>query len=758
VIPAAANPHVPGRDLRRLLLFLLLVVPGSLPSSAVYGAQSRSTENAIEEIIVTARRRDESITAVPMTITSLDGAMLDKLQFRNIDEFLSLSPGVMVYTGGDAVSSRVSIRGVVSPGQWVEPGNAIYVDEIYASGMLSVLPGFYDIASVQVLKGPQAGLYGRNTMGGAVLISTAQPTDEREARIDASYAQYDDRQVDGMLNAPLTDQVRLRAVGWYSDKNGGYHASGLDNQNLDTGSEQGGRFTLAVLPNERTDFSLTGAFDEIDEGGIASFGGVVEGAQLGPPPLAPESRRDVLRDDLGGLSTDQVSINSKLDVDTDAGAFIAVAGWRQIKLRGPDTDYDRTAYEASYADYLADPSSALKVRAPEALTSDHRDSLLNAEVRYLTPDTGGSLKAQFGVSYFEENARFYSQIVPLRDYALILADMGVLGDFTEHVRQDTNSWAGFGELIWTPRDNVEITTELRYTWERKNFDYRRNPTGIYARSILDFDLETSETFTNWSPGITLAYRPADTQTVYVKYVRGFHAGGFNTLVHNPALLAYDSEEAQNYEIGGKALLLDQRLEVGASIFYLRIDNALLPRPDQAPDMVTLFPLQNAVVAETTGMEIDLAMQVNTGLTLTASTGVYDSEVSVSTAPAFGNRAYVPDFTASLVADYQRPLTTSITGIATLGYRHRSGGRVPSLFHVEMDSYNLVDAQLGVIVDRILIAGFVQNALNDHYMVTNFDLTSGQYRYVAASGLNPLTTRAIVRDPGIVFGVRAAVTF
>jgi iron complex outermembrane recepter protein len=758
VRPASANSRVPGRDLRQLLLRLLLVVPASMPSSALYSAESRATADAIEEIIVTARRRNESITAVPMTITSLDGAMLDNLQFRNIDEFLSLSPGVMVYTGGDAVSSRVSIRGVVSPGQWVEPGNAIYVDEIYASGMLSVLPGFYDIASVQVLKGPQAGLYGRNTMGGAVLIATAQPSGEREARINASYAQYDDRQIDGMLNVPVSDRVQLRAVGWYNDKNGGYYSSGLNNENLDTFSEHGGRLTLAVQPNEATDFSLTGAFDEIDGGAFTNFGGVVEGVPLGPAPLPPESRRNVLRDDLGKFSTEQVSIHSKLDVDTDVGAFIAIAGWRQIKLRLPGADYDGTAFEASHADYLADPSKPLQAPAPEVLTADHRDALLNAEVRYLTPDDGGAVKAQVGVSYFEENARFFNQIVPLRDYALILADMGLLGDFTERVRQDTNSWAGFGELIWTPHDDVEITTELRYTSEHKNFEYMRNPTGIYARSILDLDQETSETFANWSPGITLAYRPADAQTVYARYVRGFHAGGFNTLVHDPALLSYDSEEAENYEIGGKALLLDRRLELGASIFYLRIDNALLPRPDEKPGMVTLFPLQNAVVAETTGMEIDLAMQVNAGLTLTASTGVYDSKVSEKALPAFGNRAYVPDFTAGLVVDYQRPLTTSLTGIATLGYRHRSGGRVPSVFHVEMDSYNLLDAQLGVIVNKLLIAGFVQNALNDHYRVSNFDLAAGQNRSVVASGLNPVTTRAIVRDPGIVFGVRATVTF
>lgn len=728
------------------------------PSASIAAAApDAAADRTIEEIVVTARRREEALTAVPVTITALNGELLDNLQFRNIDEILSLSPGVMTYPGGDGVSTRVSIRGVVSPGQWVEPGNAIYIDEIYASGMLGVLPRFYDLASVQVLKGPQAGLYGRNTMGGAVLISTAQPTDEQQARINASYAQYNQRDVDGMVNVPLSEQVRLRAVGWYSDKNGGYYTSGVENENIDTFNGHGGRLTLAMLPDERTDFSLTGAFD--DKSGPTAFNGVVDGALLGPAPLPPESRRNVLRDDLSRLETDQVSFNSKLALDMDSGSLIALAGWRQIELQVPNYDSDGTAYQASYADYLADPATALSVRAPQALTGDYRDALLNAEVRFLTPDTGGPLKTQIGASYFEENARFFSQTAPLRDFALILADMGLYGTNTQRARQDTNAWAGFGELIWTPRDAIEITAELRYTWEQKNFDYSKSLSGYYAGGQASAtDLEPKRTFTNWSPGITLAYHPVNTQMLYLKYVQGFHAGGFNTEVNNPALLAYESEEAENYELGGKAQLLDQRLNVGASVFYLRIDNAVLPALDEGgPGLPDYTPLQNVVLAETTGMELDLALQAAAGLTLTASAGVYETEVSEEDSPAFGTRAFVPDFTASLVADYQWPLTASINGTATLGYRHRSGGRVPSALHVEMDSFNLFDAQVGVLVQNVLVAGFVQNALNDHYIISNYD-NFEQYPYIIASGLNPLAARAIVRDPGTVFGVRATVTF
>ncbi|MEZ5502840.1 MAG: TonB-dependent receptor [Halioglobus sp.] len=120
------------------------------------------------------------------------------------------------------------------------------------------------------------------------------------------------------------------------------------------------------------------------------------------------------------------------------------------------------------------------------------------------------------------------------------------------------------------------------------------------------------------------------------------------------------------------------------------------------------------------------------------------------------RPYVPNYTASLVANYEHTLTPAITGLATLGYRYRSGGRVPGLIEIDMDSYNLLDAQVGIRFNNVQVAGFVQNVLNDDYVVGNYQLASGQVPYVAASGLSPITTRVLLRDPGAVFGVRITV--
>jgi len=759
VILASAPSSASGHQLRRVFQCLVLAGSGSLASGTLYGAQSPPSAEPLEEVLVTARRRVESYTSVPMSLTPLDGETLDGLQYRRIDDILGFSPGVQIYTGADGVSSQIVIRGVLTPGSLIEPGNAVYIDEVYASGLHTILPGFYDLASVQVLKGPQPGLYGRNTTGGAVVITTGQPTDEQSARLDTSYAQYGDYDLNGTVNVPVSDVIRLRATGWYNDHDGGYYQSGVDGDKIDSWRETGGRLTLALLPNEQTTLTLSGEYVEVDNA-YAGFAGVVRGAQLAPPPLAPESRRNVLRDDLGGPDQDTSLISGKLEVDTDAGSLVAVAGWHRLRLRVPRADEDGNAYAASYADFVARGSTRpYLVRAPQVYTLDDTDETVNAEVRFLTPDTGSPLQAIVGVSYFQESVKLNQQVLPTDDFALILADVGQYGSSTQHTKLDTRSWAGFTELLWRPRDTLELTADLRYTRDRKDIDYVASATGFYSSTLAwpSYTLDTGKTFDNWSPGITLAYKPDNALTLFAKYVRGFRAGGFNAQLYSPAYQSYDSEKAENYELGAKALLLDGRLELGASAFYLRLNNALMPVRDTGPGR-DLIVYDNTNLSETTGLEVDLTARVTEGLSLSASGGAYHNSLSQRTPAGLNRFPFVPEYTASLAADYEHPLADAVTGIARLGFRYRHGGLVVAPNGLKLDPYHLLDAQLGVRFAGVELAAFVRNALDDRYVDGNYGLVPGQGQYVIASGLDVLTTRALVRDPGRVLGVRATVTF
>jgi len=742
--------HDTGRLLLSAAIGLTLLLHPDRGKAAV--TPGPADDAVIEELLVTARRRSENSIAVPVTLTRIDGATLTGLQFHELDEFLSLSPGVLVYTGGDGVSSQITIRGVVTPGSSVEPGNAIYADELYVSGMYTILPGAYDIQSVQVLKGPQAGLYGRNTTGGAVLITTGQPTDKFSGSIDASYAEFDTREANGTINLPLSDAFRLRATGWYSDTNGGYYRDKILDENFDSAHQTGGRLTLAFLPNERAALTLTGEYGDIDSGGFAFGGGLVKGAQLGPPPLAPESRRNVLRDDLGRMSQDADRVSGKFELDRDVGSVVIVGGWRRVSVRQPGSDFDGTAYSAS----LSDPASALAAPAPQIFMLSGRNTSRQAELRFLTPDNGSPLQAVLGVNYFEETLRFDDAIIPVREFASILARFGLDGSFAHRANQQTRSWAGFGELIWTPMESVEVTTDLRYTRDRKDIDSWQTATGLFSSllGLPNLSLDTDDTFDNWSPGVTLAYKPNDALTLFAKYVRGFRAGGFNTLAFNPALLSYESEKAENYELGGKALLFDRRLEVGTSVFYLRIDNALVPEEDLGHGLI-LYPLQNGGVAQTTGLEVDITVGVATGFSLAGSAGAY--QYDITGLPYLDRRPFAPDYTASLVVDYQRPLTSTITGVSRLGLRHRNGGKLPS-GSGDMDSYNLLDAQLGFRFQKTELTAFVRNALDDHYVASDWGLTIVQANLAPRIGLDPDTARSIVRDPGAICGLRVTAAF
>ncbi len=743
----------------RLLLLACLGCAGMQQPGKSLGAPLPDTlsDGVIEEVMVTARRRDEVPIAVPMSVTRIDGATLDGLQYRELDQFLSLSPGVLVYTGGDGISSNITIRGAVTPGALVEPGNAVYVDEVYVSGMRTILPGFYDIESVQVLKGPQAGLYGRNTTGGAVVITTARPTDEWLTRFDVSYAQYDTLEASGTVNIPFSDVLRLRLTGWSEDSGGGYYQSKVADENLDASRQAGGRLTLDVLPEDGTALTLTGEYVDINDSGFATFpfrDGLVEGAPLGPESLGPESRRNVLRDDLGGTDQKSARVAARLTVDSDVGTVVAVVGWRRVAARQPHSDFDGSAFSA-----VSNPSSAIPTLAPQVYTLDDRVTSRQAELRFLTRDEGGVLSVQLGVTYFEENLRYRDAIFPVRDFAQIVEAIGLDGSFGHRANLKTESWAGFGELIWSPVETLEVTADLRYTRDHKDIDSVQFSSGLYTSAGLpNLALDTSRTFDNWSPGLTLAYKPSSELTLFARYVQGFRAGGYNALAYNPDLLPYDAEKAYNYELGGRVLLFDQRLELGASVFYLRIDNALLPQEDPGP--TNLYPLQNIGEAKTKGLEIDLTAGIYSGLSLAASAGLY--HYGYSNGPAgYDKRAFAPSFTASAVLDYQRPLTPALTAVARLGFRHRSGGKVPAGEldaqgsptgeDIDLDSFNLLDAQVGFRARDMEFAAFVRNALDDHYVVSNWGLGAVQAGFVPQT--NGTQPRAIIRDPGSVYGVR-----
>ncbi len=728
------------------LSLVTLVQAQDTPSG--HGPQFRS-DGVLEEVVVTARRRDEAFIDVPMAISRIDGELMEQLQYRDIREFLGLSPGLLVYGGGDQVSSRITIRGVVTPGFLVQPGNAVYVDELYASGMLTVLPGFYDIESVQVLKGPQASLYGRNTTGGAVVITTGKPTEERSARLDLSYAQLDTVDTSATFNLPLGDALQARATAWYSDSEGGYYRSQFSEDNPDAYHQSGGRLTLAVLPAETIALTLSGEYAEDDRGATP---GVVSGAPLGPPELGVESRRNVLRDDPGTMEIRYARTNGKLEADVGFGTLVALAGWREATGALAGSDSDGSARVAA----IDNPLYALRnTRAPTVQFVDLDDTTREAELHLLTRDAG-PLTALVGVNYFEESLRFGAGEVPLREFAQVLEAIGFYGTFEFRGEQDTRAWAAFGELIWAPRESLEVTADLRYTRERQEITTAQSVSGfyIYTGSYVDLDLE--RTYENLSPGLTLAWKPRDTLTFFGKYARGFRAGGFNPLVSSLAPPTYDAEESENFELGGKALLFDQRLEIGASIFYLCVDDALLPQPDPGAEINPIPAMRNIGTATTLGLEVDLAAQLSAGLSISASAGRYDYDFSGGPA-GYNQRAFVPDYTASLTADYQRPLAGEFSGLASLGFRYRSAARSPAGDGFELGSYNLLDAQLGIRWRATELAVFVRNALDDQYKVSDWNASLFQRSFIPDDGSYTGSTHSIVRDPGAIYGVRLTIS-
>ena len=729
------------------------------------------------DIVVTARKRDEDNVAVPASITVISGETLNALQYRQAADFLTLSPGVSLTSGSNGLNADIQIRGVGTPDSFVEPGNAVYIDDVYASGTRTFLPAFYDIQSVQVLKGPQAGLYGRNTTGGAVLITTGQPTKDFSVRAEANYGRYDRLDLNGTVNIPIAEILQLRVTGWHADTGGGYYRNTRLGVNLDASRDTGGRATLAFTPASYIKLTVTG---ELSDQKLSGFEGYVEGGRLGPTTADIETRTNILRDDQSGLDARVERYQAKLEIDTGHGAVTLIGGRRYFHASEAGDDFDGTAYAPSLAAFQASPVSFLFATAPTVSRLNARlltdivtgrtegNRSTYAEARYATPDRWRDVSVLIGGSYYDDRSTFVQPITFVRDAAAILPQVDALplplpdlaGAFNRNFLQTTTSYSGFGELILRPTEKIEITGDIRYTHDTKSVDFTQRGTGIFTLFINDAALKSKRTFTNWSPGIVVSYRPSDAVNVYAKYVRGFRAGGFNTLVNTAAFIPYNPEVAENWEMGLKGRTPGGVFQYGISGFYLKIANALIPVLDQGSGLgPDTFPLRNVGKSTTYGIEAEARLRPTKGLSLTASLGIFSNEVKATAAQVNDEQPYVPSVTAALVANYERPLSSTVTGLFTAGWRHREGGITAETdFRQRLDGDNLVDLDAGLrFNNHFELHGYVRNALNDHYIISSDGLTTQQAIFNAFGG-GPANARVVQRDIGAIYGVRASVRF
>jgi iron complex outermembrane recepter protein len=742
---------------------------------------SGTTQDA--DIVVTARRRAENLIDVPIAVTAYQGEALERAGATDITDLSDTTPNVTIETSrGTNTTLTAFIRGVgqQDPVAGFEAGVGLYLDDVYLNRPQAAVLDIYDVERIEVLRGPQGTLYGRNTIGGAIKYVTRRLPDAPEFRARANLGTY--RQLDVILSAssPLADGVKIGgSVARLSRQGFGDNLiTGQENYNRDVWAA---RATLELDPTDALSIRFSGDYTK-DNSNPRGGHRLIPGQLSGAPVL------DDVYDSRGGLVTPKQEIKAwggAMHVDLELGEAITlrnIAAYRRDRSATP-------------IDFDALPAQDVDVPAI------YRNRQFSNEFQVLYD--GGSLKGVAGLYYLNAKANNIFDVVLATTGALI----GVPG-FTASTFGDveTKTWAAFADFTYDLSDLVHLSVGGRYTSDKREaIVIRKNLAGGASPELggagvqlgaLTSNFAGEETFNEFTPRASISFTPNDDTNIYASYSKGFKGGGFDPRGLSTAApdvngngtreadeifdyFLFEPEKVDSYEIGYKAALFDRRLRLALAGFYADYKDVQVPGSVGAvingvPTFVGVTT--NAGKATFKGIEAEMlatlyrgddGSRVNFGGTLgyldaeykEFVTNVANFNAQGQPAPGAAQPVDVADFrriqntpkwTLSGTLDFSTPMAGGeFTAGTTLSYRSKTFQfETPSPF-LDQPGYALLDASLVWTSEdeRYTIGLHGKNLTDKQYITSGYQfLTVNPVTGVPVRSVSPAS--ALFNQPGI----------
>ena len=623
------------------------------------GSAEATTPAELDRVIVTARRREEAILDVPIAVTVLDGNELQSRAAQDLGALGAATPNLTIYNARAFNSTlTATIRGVgqYDPVWGIEPGVALYIDDVYLARPQAALLDILDVERIEVLRGPQGTLYGKNSIGGAIKYIT-RPTDPYfSGTVVLTAGDYDRRDGKAIVNVPLGDQLRTRlAVGRYlRDGYGRNLITGKDVSDRDVTSM---RATFDWLPAEAVDVRF--AFDRYRDRSA------VRGAR----------RLFVLSTDPDGTPPDPGRYDVRSDApnqdDIDADGASATIDWTiDARWRLKSVTAHREGHSAGYIDFDTLP------RQISTLARDFRDKQTSQEFQLQW--TGGHTQGVAGLYWFDGEAEGVG-------YGY---DFGQFFDTTRGM-VGTRSLALYGDLAWDLTARVSAEAGLRYTHEDKratvvNQEFT-DATFLVPNGAVYANFRDATTFEAFSPRLALSYAATDDAMLYAQATRGFKGGTYNIRANTAAVptssLPIEDENATSYEIGAKAQWRDGAVTLATALFhtdYRDIQLSVATAIDANGDGVLEFfgDFRNAGAGTMRGAEVEATVQASRYVRLLGHAGYLDTHydayfsrgVDMARTQRFPN---APDWTAGASTIGEWPLARGGAFVARLDGQYRS---------------------------------------------------------------------------------------
>ncbi len=679
------------------------------PSLADEAPSTAPKADELQEIIVTARGRSEELQNVPISDTALSEQQIEDAHVREVADFINLTPNISIVQAQNAGYSAITIRGITQVRNSESPV-AVVIDGVQEVNSYQLTQELFDLQSIEVLRGPQGALYGRNAEGGAILITTKQPTNEFDGHVAAGGGSGSEYNAQGVISGPIVkDQLFFRLGANYVDRSG-YFDNVYLNESQDPFRDVSVQGLLKWTPNEKFSADLRGNFADTHggslnyhfQGAVLLPSGLINPAN--PVDFSIPGNANLVNDkfisrDIGSdhRTIDEVSL--KLGYDFDFATLSSISAWNRVEeLYGgdgypygntntlqliPGTDFFDV--DASATQYLDVSAKSEEIRLTSRSDQPFRWMVGGYYLytnRYISTTTG--FNNGLGILQVERAPASPGSINPTLSF---------LGDDNHNTAA-----AGFVNFDYDLTNQIQLSAAYRYDRDRRTQYVSPYNTGGAPGAV------NRATFGASQPKFTATYQPMPNLSLYGSWGIGFRSGEFNQNGAAAAAAAagvsgvsdkVPQETARTGEVGFKGSWLDNRLNVSGAVYQTNVTNQQYFVFIGAIAAQVLVPINRVQLR---GGELEAKALLAPGLQLFGGLGITHSNIEQYDVNSndVGKRApYVPNVTFNAGLQYRRPITSGVALIARTDYRLLGKQYWDTENSTARNAVNLVALSLGV---------------------------------------------------------------
>ena len=649
----------------------------------------------LEDVIITAQKKEELLQKVPISITAFNSAQIEKFKFWNNKDISGFVPNLYSADPGDN-RDVVSIRGITTTSY--DPAVATYIDGVNQFNLDTYIPALNDIERIEILRGPQGSLYGRNAMGGVINIITKQPSNKITGSGEVNVGNYGIRRYNANFKTPIIkDKLYFGAALLYNDRNG-FYTNDFNKSSYDKQYAFGGNYFVKYIATNHWQATLN----------VKNYSGENRGAF----PLVfgvEEAFSNPFRLNQNGITT-------MMDNTLNTSLAIQHTG-RKVNFSSI------TAYQRNYRYYDLPIDGDFSPIDAISVVNNYGKSWNNIKA-YTQEFKWSSSPIATNRLNWTTGAYLFYQDAPVKQGTRfgIDANLMMMGDSLFTLMNSTSTTkkgiAFFGQATYALTSKLNITFGLRNDYEQQDQTvagfYQHDPSPEFYQIVAD--TSASINYNAWSPKISLDYKLNAASLVYAMYSKGYRTGGLSPLGSDPSqppLMGYIPEHSNNFEAGIKNTFLNNTLKLNISLFYINIKDAQVPTL-VLPDAITI--IKNTGILNSKGVEAEIMYTPAKGVMIQYNGGITNAIIE-----ATGKRPlFTPDNSNAIAIQYSKTINAKVSGFIRSETKFIGNTYFDSSNEIKQSPYCINNFSMGINKNKVSIVLWSKNILNQKYISYAYD--------------------------------------